>query len=170
PKELIFRFFKRGREHIRRRSTMVTRRRFLCAAAAGAAMLSRVPDVLAAAYDLIVKGGRVIDPSLGIDAVRDVAVAGGRIAALEENIAADAPEPIDARGKIVVPGLVDIHSHAARTKEGPPLCLLDGVTGFVDAGSFGADGIDQGAANVKAGPNLGRLLINIARTGVARGG
>src|SRR5579871_2640701 len=149
---------------------MVTRRRFLYSAAAGAAMLSRMPQGLAATYDLIVKGGRVIDPSLGIDAVRDVAVAGGRIAAVEENIMADATETIDARGKIVAPGLVDIHSHAARTKEGPPLCLLDGVTAFVDAGSFGADGIDQGAANVKAGPNLGRLLINIARTGVAPGG
>src|SRR5215470_4569138 len=149
---------------------MVTRRRFLSAAAAGAAMFARIPNVLAATYDLVVKGGRVIDPSLGIDAVRDVAVAGGRIAAVEENITADATETIDARGKIVAPGLLDVHSHAARTKEGPPLCLLDGVTGYVDAGSFGADGIDQGAANAKAGPNLGRLLVNIARTGVAPGG
>lgn len=149
---------------------MMTRRRFFCAAAASAAMFARIPNVLAATYDLVVKGGRVIDPSLGIDAVRDVAIAGGRIAAVEENITTDSTETIDARGKIVVPGLVDIHSHAARTKEGPPLCLLDGVTGFVDAGSFGADGIDQGAANVKAGPNLGRLLINIARTGVVQGG
>src|SRR5215471_4656765 len=110
---------------------MITRRRFFCAAAAGAAMIARIPKVLAATYDLVVKGGRVIDPSLGIDAVRDVAIAGGRIAAVEENISADATETIDARGKVVTPGLVDIHSHAARTKEGPPLCLLDGVTGFV---------------------------------------
>ena len=80
------------------------------------------------------------------------------------------PTTIDARGQIVVPGLIDIHSHAATTKEGPPLCLLDGVTGYVDAGTFGADRIDEGAAIVKAGPNLGRLLINIARTGVAPGG
>jgi dihydroorotase len=149
---------------------MVTRRRFLSTAAAGAAVFSRMPHALAATYDLVIKGGRVIDPSLGIDAVRDVAVAGGRIAAVEENIIADTAETMDARGRIVAPGLVDIHSHAARTKEGPPLCLLDGVTAFVDAGSFGADGIDQGAANVKAGPNLGRLLVNIARTGVAPGG
>jgi dihydroorotase len=150
---------------------MLTRRRFFCTAAAGAAIFTRIPNVLAATYDLIVKGGRVIDPSLGIDAIRDVAIAGGRIAAVEADIAVDSgAETIDARGKIVVPGLVDIHSHAARTKDGPPLCLLDGVTGFVDAGSFGADGIDQGAANVKAGPNLGRLLINIARTGVIPGG
>jgi len=150
---------------------MLTRRRFISAAAASAAMFSRIPNVFAATYDLLVKGGRVIDPSLGIDAVRDVAITGGRIAAVDANIAADsATETIDARGKIVVPGLVDIHSHAARTKEGPPLCLLDGVTGYVDAGSFGADAIDQGAAIAKGGPNLGRLLINIARTGVAPGG
>ena len=150
---------------------MMTRRRFFCTAAAGAAMLARTPNLLAAGYDLVIKGGRVIDPSLGIDAVRDVAIAGGRIAAVEADIAVESgTETIDARGKIVVPGLVDIHSHAARTKEGPPLCLLDGVTGFVDAGSYGADGIDQAVANVKAGPNLGRLLINISRVGVAQGG
>ena len=134
-------------------------------------MFARIPNVLAATYDLVVKGGRVIDPSLGIDAVRDVAIAGGRIAAVEANIAVESgTETIDASGKIVVPGLVDIHSHAARTKEGPPLCLLDGVTGYVDAGSFGADNIDEGVANAKAGPNLGRLLINIARTGIVPGG
>src|SRR5215831_15384838 len=129
---------KRGRDHIRRKSTMVTRRRFLCAAAAGAAMLSRVPNVLAATYDLIIKGGRVIDPSLGIDATRDVAITGGRIAAVEANIAAEAKDTIDARGKLVVPGLIDIHVHAARTKEGPALALQDGVTAWVDAGSAGA--------------------------------
>lgn len=149
---------------------MVTRRRFLCAAAAGAAVLSRMPSVLAATYDLIVRGGRVIDPSLGIDAVRDVAVAGGRIAAVEENIKADAAETVDARGKLVVPGLVDIHCHAARSKEGPPLALLDGVTAWLDAGSFGADNIEQGAAVVRGGPSLGRLLINIARTGITPNG
>ena len=149
---------------------MMNRRRLLCAAAAGAAMLARVPNALAATYDLVIKGGRVIDPSLGIDAVRDVAIAAGRIAAVEANITADAAETIDARGKIVVPGLVDIHVHAARSKEGPALCLADGVTGWVDAGSFGADNIDEGVANAKAGPNLGRLLINIARTGIVPGG
>jgi dihydroorotase len=75
-----------------------------------------------------------------------------------------------SRCKIVAPGLVDIHTHAARGKEGPPLVLLDGVTAYVDAGTFGADGIDQAVANAKAGPNLGRVLINISRTGVQPGG
>jgi dihydroorotase len=149
---------------------MVTRRRFLYGAAASAVMLSRMPGAGAATYDLIVKGGRVIDPSLGIDAVRDVAVSGSRIAAVAETIMADAAETIDARGKLVVPGLVDIHCHSARTMEGPPLELLDGVTAWLDAGSFGADGIDQGAAIARSAPSLGRLLVNISRTGVAPGG
>jgi dihydroorotase len=152
---------------------MMNRRRFLYTAAAGAATLSRVPNALAGPaphYDLIVKGGRVIDPSLGVDAVRDVAVLGGRIAAVEENITAEAGDTIDARGKLVVPGLVDIHTHAARAKDGPPLALLDGVTSYIDAGSFGADNIEQGAAVVRSGPNLGYLLINIARTGITEHG
>jgi len=146
---------------------MINRRRILCgAAAAGAAALLPVQRSRAAAYDLIVRGGRVIDPSLGIDAVRDVAVIGSRIAAVEDNIKGDAAETINASGKLVAPGLIDIHTHAARSKDGPPLALLDGVTSYIDAGSYGADAIEQGAAIVRGGPNLGRLLVNIARTGV----
>ncbi len=148
----------------------MNRRRFLCAAAASATMLARIPRVRAATYDLLIKGGRVIDPSLGIDVVRDVAISAGRIAAVDANITADAADTLDARGKVVTPGLIDIHTHAARSKDGPPLALLDGVTGWVDAGSFGADGIDEGATNAKAGPNRGRLLVNISRTGVQPGG
>ena len=69
----------------------MTRRQFLCASAAGVAILSRIPSLRAATYDLVIKGGRVIDPSLGIDAVRDVAIAGSRIAAVEDNICPKAP-------------------------------------------------------------------------------
>jgi dihydroorotase len=145
--------------------TMINKRQFVCAAAAGAAMISRVPNVLAATYDLIIKGGRVIDPSVGLDAVRDVAIAAGKIAAVAENITGDATETIDARGKIVAPGLIDIHTHAGPSKEGPPLCLQDGVTGWVDAGSGGADNIDQIAAVARGAPQIGRALVNIARTG-----
>jgi len=133
-------------------------------------MFARVPNARAASYDLIVKGGRVIDPSVGLDAVRDVAVAAGKIAAVEANITAEATNTIDARGKIVTPGLIDIHTHAARSKEGPPLALQDGVTGWVDAGSAGADNIDEMAAIARGAPQIGRLLVNIARTGVAAGG
>jgi dihydroorotase len=126
--------------------------------------------VLAATYDLIIKGGRVIDPSVGLDAVRDVAIAAGKIAAVEVQIPGDAADTIDARGKIVAPGLIDIHTHAGRSKEGPPLCLQDGVTGFVDAGSGGADNIDQIAAVARGAPQIGRALVNISRLGVTADG
>ena len=147
---------------------MMNRRQFVRAGAgtAGAALLARVPKAFAAGYDLIIKGGRVIDPSTALDAVRDVAIAGGKIAAVEANIGGDARQTIDARGKIVSPGLIDIHTHAGRSKEGPPMCLQDGVTGWVDAGSGGADNIDQVAAVARGAPQIGRLLVNIARTGV----
>jgi dihydroorotase len=148
---------------------MITRRQFV-SAAAGAAVCARVPKARAAGYDLIVKGGRVIDPSVGLDALRDVAIAAGKIAAVEPNITGETAATIDARGKIVTPGLIDIHTHAARSKEGPPLALQDGVTGWVDAGSAGADNIDEMAAVARGAPQIGRLLVNIARTGVAPGG
>ena len=147
---------------------MMTRRNFFLATATGAAVLSRTNNLFAATYDLIIKGGHVIDPSLRINEVRDVAISGGRIAAVEANIAGDATETIDARGKYVTPGLIDIHTHAGRG--GAPIALSDGVTAWVDAGSFGADGIDQAVANAASLPNMGRFLINIARTGTASGG
>ena len=149
---------------------MMNRRQFVSVAAAGAVMFARIPNAFAQTYELVIKGGRVIDPSIGLDAIRDVAIAGGRIVAVDSNIAANAPSTIDARGKIVAPGLIDIHSHAGRSKEGPPLCLQDGVTGWVDAGSGGADNIDQIAAVARGAPQIGRVLVNIARTGVAPGG
>jgi len=148
---------------------MLNRRQFVsAAAAAGAAAFARVTDVLAepARYDLIIKGGRVIDPSLRVDAIRDVAIEGGRIAAVEANLSADAAETFDARGKIVVPGLLDIHTHAARTKDGPALCLADGVTGFVDAGSLGADRIQETITVARSAPQPCRVLINIGRAGI----
>jgi dihydroorotase len=147
--------------------TTLNRREFVYAAAS-AAMFARAASVFGAAekYDLLIKGGRVIDPSLRIDAIRDVAIAGGRIAAVEASIAGDAAETLDARGKIVVPGLIDIHTHAARVKEGPALCLADGVTGFVDAGSQGADRIGESIAIAKSAPQPCRVLINIGRAGI----
>ena len=148
---------------------MMNRRQFVYAAAS-AAMLARASNVLAATYDVIVKGGRVIDPSLRINAIRDVAIAGGRIAAVEANIAADAEETIDARGRLVVPGLLDIHTHYARDNEGPTVCLADGVTGWIAAGSQGADHIADSVAVAKSAPQQGRVLINIGRAGILPGG
>ena len=147
---------------------MMNRRRFLSAAAAGAALVARGPNVFAqaATYDLIIRGGRVIDPSLRIDAIRDVAIVQGRIAAVEAGIAGKAAATLDARGKLVVPGLIDIHTHTARTKEGPGLVLADGVTGWIDAGSLGADKIGDTVAVARTSPQQGRVLVNIGREGI----
>ena len=135
----------------------MNRRQFVIGAAAGAAMFARMPRAFAQTYELIIKGGRVIDPSIGLDAIRDVAIAGGRIVAVEPNIAASAPDTIDARGKIVAPGLIDIHTPCRpRPKRGRRCALQDGVTGWVDAGSAGADTIDQVAAVARGAPQIGR--------------
>ncbi len=149
---------------------MMHRRQFLATSAATAALVGLAPRARAATYDLIIKGGRVVDPSVMLDGVRDVAIAGGKIAAVEATITGDAADTIDASGKIVTPGLIDIHTHAGRSKEGPPMLLEDGVTGWVDAGSGGADNIDQVAAIARGAPQIGRALVNIARTGVTPGG
>jgi len=143
----------------------MNRREFVGSAAAGAALLARGASVWAAGpkYDLVVKGGRVIDPSVRLDAQRDVAIAGGRIAAIEPSIAAEAAETLDARGKLVVPGLIDIHTHAARDKAGPPMCLADGVTGWIDAGSAGADNLEPAIAVAMGSVQPGRILLNIGR-------
>ena len=149
---------------------MMNRRQILCAAAAGAAIVARVPNVRAATYDLLIKGGRVIDPLVGLDGVRDVAIAGGRIVAIDADLKGDAADTIDARGKIVAPGLIDIHTHAGRGKDSPALALQDGVTGFVDAGSGGPDNIDEIAAVLRGAPQIGRALVNVAkRTGFTGG-
>ena len=145
---------------------MLTRRRFLSVAAAGAAAF-RLPRLSAAEYDLLIKGGRVIDPSRRFDQLADVAIKGGKIAAVQPNIAASAAaESIDAAGKLVVPGLIDIHTHAGREKEDPGLCLADGVTSLIDAGSAGADGIDAVVAIAKAAPPRMRVLVNAGKKGI----
>ena len=145
----------------------MNRREFVWAAAT-ATVLSGVRPLAAQAprFDLVIRGGRVIDPSLRLDAVRDVGIAAGRIAAVEPTLAAGAAATLDARGKLVVPGLIDIHTHAARDAAGPALCLLDGVTSWIDAGSAGADNLDPAAAITKSAPQTARLLVNIGRRGI----
>lgn len=144
----------------------MNRRQFLSTTAAAAAFAKMPRAYAAAKYDLILKGGRVIDPSRKFDAVRDVGIAGGRIAAVDASISGDAAETIDAHGKLVVPGLIDVHTHVGRTKDLAQLCLADGVTGLIDAGSQGADHIADVIAVAKAAPQPCRVLINIGRAGI----
>jgi len=95
-------------------------------------------------FDLVLKGGRVVDPSSGHDGVLDVAVEHGLIARVAPNIAAtEAARVIEVAGKIVTPGLIDLHAHVFsgvnRMGVDPDLGgVYAGVTTIVDAGSAGA--------------------------------
>ena len=102
------------------------------------------------AYDLLLKGGHVIDPRNRISAVRDVAIRDGRIAAVAPDIlAARAGKVVNVNGLYVVPGLVDLHAHVfcgsdsgmlaggAGSIDPDTFALRVGVTTVVDAGSSG---------------------------------
>lgn len=65
-----------------------------------------------AAFDTIIRGGTVIDGTGGRACVTDVGIVDGRVALLDDLAAAIAPEVVDARGKIVAPGFIDIHTHS----------------------------------------------------------
>ena len=97
-----------------------------------------------ASYDLLIAGGRVIDPGQNLSAVRDVAILHGRVARIAENIPhTQARSVFDATDKIVTPGLIDLHSHVY--EHGTPLGVNSdrvgieaGVTTIVDCGTAGA--------------------------------
>jgi dihydroorotase len=147
---------------------MVTRRAFLTAA--GAMAFTPVPRIGAARYDLVIKGGRVLDPGRRVDCVADVAIAAGRIRAIQPDIAAaDAADVLDARGKIVTPGLIDLHVHVGAPDMTPAMLLRDGTTSMVDGGSAGSDNIDALVRVAQAAPNRVRIFLNVARTGVSAG-
>jgi len=101
-------------------------------------------------YDLVIVGGHVIDPRNGIDGVRDVAIAGGKIAAVAERIdPAEAFKVVDVTGLYVTPGIIDMHVHvytgtgekgsyAGDNSVYPDgFTLRSGVTTVVDAGCAG---------------------------------
>lgn len=97
-----------------------------------------------AAYDLALTGGNLLDPAQGINnARRDIAFKDGKVAAIADHIAPDqAAQSIDIAGKLVTPGLIDLHGHFYHGGSGSAVhadrtCLSSGVTTGVDAGSAG---------------------------------
>jgi len=132
-------------------------------------------------FDLLLKGGHVIDPKNELDGISDVAIKDGKIAAVAQNIAENrAKNSIDVSGRFVTPGLIDMHVHVflghdegAYIANGPTSVMPDGftfrsgVTTVVDAGSSGwrnfpkfkAQTIDHAKTRVLA-------LLNIVGTGM----
>jgi dihydroorotase len=95
-------------------------------------------------FDLLIKGGEVVDPGGGFRGKLDVAIAHGRIAAIDREIPSDtALEVVDADGLFVTPGLVDLHTHVFHKVtywgiDPAPVAASSGVTTWNDAGSAGA--------------------------------
>lgn len=119
--------------------------------AVAAALLLAQP----APNDLVVRGGRVMDPETGLDAVRDVAIKDGRIAAIGDRLSG--ARTIDANGFVVAPGFIDLHSHG-QDPENYRLKALDGVTTALE--------LEIGVLDVPAfvKERAGRALIHFGTT------
>jgi dihydroorotase len=113
--------------------------------------------------DLLLRGGRVIDPATGRDGVADVAVAGGRILAVEPNIPVEAAREVtDVSGKIVIAGMIDTHAH-----------VYTGVTGKfgLEPDMVGVDSavttlIDQGGPSCMTIPGFRKFIVEPSATRV----
>src|SRR6185295_1507838 len=77
-------------------------------------------------YDIVIANGRVMDPESGLDGIRFVGINGGKIAAISQ-AALKGKTTIDAKGLVVAPGFVDLHSHG-QDDENYRVFALDGVT------------------------------------------
>lgn len=134
-----------------------------------------------AGFDLLLRGGRVLDPRSGRDGRYDLAVRGGRIVRIARRIdPAKARRVVTVRGLLVTPGLVDIHTHvfagsgAGRFADGTSSvnpdqhCPMQGVTTVVDAGTSGWRNFDALRRQVME-PSRTRVLafLNIAGAGMS---
>ena len=121
-------------------------------------------------YDLLVRGGRLIDPRNGIDDLRDVAIKEGKIARVAEGIpASEARRVVDATGLIVTPGLIDIHAHVFYGTD-PDTYLSGGVSAVAPDGFTFRVGVttvvDVGGAGWRNFDQFKTLVIDHSKTRV----
>ena len=102
-------------------------------------------------YDLVISGGRIIDPASNLDAARDVGISGGRIAQLSAS-RLRGRTTIDARGLVVAPGFIDVHAHG-QTAETYRFQSLDGVTTSLEL-ELGTAGVREWYEERKAGQRI----------------
>ena len=125
-------------------------------------------------YDCIIRGGRLIDPGNNIDDELDLGISGGQIAAVDKGLDLSVANQVyDATGKLVVPGLIDLHAHCylSVTPGGVDIDhygLGRGVTTIIDAGSAGSDTFDDFRANaIERFKTRVIAFLNISRVGLS---
>lgn len=123
-------------------------------------------------FDIVLTGGRVVDPSQNLDVIADVAFADGKVAAVGPGLAGDTKSVRDVAGRVVVPGLIDIHAHVYwgatyLSVEPERVARMSGTTTFVDAGSAGA-GTFHGFRRHIVEPSPFRIVafLNISHAGI----
>ena len=121
-------------------------------------------------YQVLIRGGTILDPANNIREELDVAVADGKIAAIAQEIDAPAISEVDASGCLVVPGLIDHHAHVyPLAKIGIPaesVCFSSGVTTIVDAGSTGVETYRKHKDFLKSTKLTIKAYINVCSTGL----
>ena len=119
-------------------------------------------------YDLVIQGGRVIDPETGLDAIRNIGIVDGTIVSVTKNPIAGSKE-INAAGMVVSPGFIDLHSHGQNTVS-QTYQVLDGVTTALDleVGAFPLEGAlssREGKSYINYGYGVGHGYIRIGVKG-----
>lgn len=126
--------------------------------------------VYAQSYDIVIKGGRVIDPKNNIDGIMDIAIKNGRIEKLAPSIdAKQANQTVDAKGLLVTPGIIDIHAHVFFGTE-PDHYLSNGMVAVVPDGFTFRVGVttvvDCGGAGWKSFATFKKNIIDNSQTRV----
>ena len=119
-------------------------------------------------YDIVVSGGRVMDPESGLDAVRNIGISGGAVEEIAEG-PLHGRDSVAASGLVVAPGFVDLHCHGLRPEQ-DAIQVRDGVTtglelevGAADIESWYAE--HEGASLINFGASVGHIPIRMAHHG-----
>jgi dihydroorotase len=122
--------------------------------------------------DLVLRGGRIIDPASGRDETADIAFGDGKVTEIGRDLAARDAETVDVRGLFVVPGLIDLHTHVywggtSLGVDAAEVARRSGTTTFVDAGSAGP-GIFHGFRRHVIEPSPLRIIpyLNVSFPGI----
>ncbi len=132
------------------------------------AFLAWASPAAAADFDLAITGGRVMDPETGLDAVRNVGISGGKIRAVTPD-PIEGSSTIDARGLVVAPGFIDLHSHG-QDAENYVLKASDGVTAALEL-EVGTAEVDRWYSEREAkslvhfGASIGHIPVRMAVKG-----